>query len=85
MSRTLRPDAMGPGLGTGAMKQTPNPDAYPLTGTRLAEYVTVLRAREQWRDRIQSNNTALAAEHEYRGRQRHGRRAQPSAEREAEL
>jgi hypothetical protein len=65
---------------TAAKPRHPSPH-----GTRLPEYVTVLWAREQLRARIQSNNTALAAELQYSGRQRHGRRAEPNAAPEAEL
>jgi hypothetical protein len=46
--------------------------------------VTVSWSSEQLRDRIQRNSADLAQELHDRDRQRHGRRAEPDAEPEAE-
>lgn len=59
-------------------------EAHPLAGPHPPEYVIVLWAGEQLRAQIQRNNAAIAAELQDRSKQRHGRKAEPSAELEAE-
>ena len=66
------------------MKQPPDRDASHTHGTRPPEYVIVTWVSEQLRDRIQRNSAALAQDRQDPGRQRHGRRAEPEAELEAE-
>jgi hypothetical protein len=66
------------------MKHPPDPDAHPLAGPRTPEYVIELWTSKELRDRIRRNNAALAQERQDRGRRRHGRRAEPEAELEAE-
>jgi hypothetical protein len=66
------------------MKQPPDPGAHPLAAPRPPKYVTVSWASEQLRARIRRNNAALAQELQDRNRGRHGRRAEPDAEPEAE-
>jgi hypothetical protein len=68
-----------------AMKQQPSErDAHPLEGPRPPEYVIVTWVSEQLRERLQRNSAALAQDRQDPGRQRHGRRAEPDAEIEAE-
>jgi hypothetical protein len=68
-----------------AMKQPPDRDVvgHP-QGTRPPEYVIVTWVSAQLRDRIQRNGAALAQDRQDPGRHRHGRRAEPEAELEAE-
>jgi len=66
------------------MTQPPDPGGHPLATPRPPEYLTVSWASEQLRDRIQRNNATLIQELQDRDRQRHGRRAAPDAEPEAE-
>ena len=66
------------------MKQLPDPDTHLLAGRRPSEYVIAPWASEQLRDRIQSNNAALARELQDRDSQRHDRIAEPDKEPEAE-
>ncbi len=66
------------------MKQPPDPGAHPLACLRPPEYVIELWVAKELRDRIRRNNAALAQERQDRGRQRHGRKAEPEAELEAE-
>jgi hypothetical protein len=66
------------------MTKPADPGAHPLAAPRPPECVTVSWASEQLRGRIQRNNAALAEELHDRDRRRHGRRAEPDAELEAE-
>lgn len=68
----------------GGQQRDPKPTADSLAGPRPPDYVSVLWASEQLRQRIQRNNAALAQEIQDRGRRRHGRKAEPKAELEAE-
>jgi hypothetical protein len=70
--------------GASGVKQISDPDACPLAGLTLSEFVITPWASEQLRDRIHRNNAALAAELQDRDRLRHSRRAGPEAEPEAE-
>jgi hypothetical protein len=60
------------------------PEARPLAGPHPPEYLIVLWAGEQLRAQIQRNNAAIAAELQDRSKRRHGRKAEPSSELEAE-
>jgi hypothetical protein len=62
----------------------PDPRAHPLAGPRPPAFVIVLWVNEELRQRIQRNNAALAQEIRDRGRRRHGGKAEPKAELEAE-
>jgi hypothetical protein len=74
----------GPAKGTGVPKPEPESKAHPLARPRPPAYVIVLWVSEQLRERLRRNNAALAQELQDRGRRRHGRKAGPKAELEAE-
>jgi len=78
------PSDRSPGRETGRGQPGPDPRAHPLAGPRPPAYVIVLWVNEELRERIRRNNVALAQEIRDRGRRRHGRKAEPKAEREAE-
>jgi hypothetical protein len=66
------------------MTQPPDPGTHPLTAPRPRGTWTVSWASEQLRNWIQRNHAALAHELHDHDRRRHGRRAEPYAEPEAE-
>jgi hypothetical protein len=72
------------GQASAASKQPPESDVHPLAGPRRPEYVLALWVSKELRDRIRRNNAALALERKGRGSRRHGYRAEPDAELEAE-
>lgn len=65
-------------------KQSPEPEVHPLAGPRRPDYVIELWVGKELRDLIKRNNAALAQERQGRGGRRHGRRAEPDADIEAE-
>jgi hypothetical protein len=80
-----RPDSSGTGRSEEQLyEERSDPGTHPLAGSRPPEYVIVVWASQQLRVQIQRNNAAIAAEFKDRGQRRHGRRAEPNAEIEAE-
>jgi hypothetical protein len=65
-------------------QQPPDPENHPLAGPRPPGFVVELWVSDQLRDRRRRNNAALSHDHQDPAWRRHGRKAEPRAELEAE-